>query len=444
MIPKNNADKKNTLIKHSAAVHINNKISGVERKVYNILLKNAYADLKNKDEHTMKLNNLASEIGWNPDNFVPQHLKNSIVKLVETSIQWNILKKDKKGEWGVSALLASAEIKNGMVKYTYSNALKNLLSKPNVYTTLDLNYQKKLSTKFSLALWEFCCEQLDTNKTNMLQTKFIEISKLRELLGAEKDSYSIYKELNRYILKQAVQEINNITDLEISIITEKSERKVVAIAFNIVRKAVPIQSQLELFGDDLDAIELMKRRVEMESLENQGEKLNLTGEQVKKFLNSYEPNQVLNCFNLVIEKIKLGKKINNVTGYIRTLLDNGLGESQSSEEVKPNLLAIEEKNSKKEEEQIKQTIDKIIAAEEDYYKNTILKACKKAMHPKILLLALKEKNIILNKVERNHDNNIFIILKHTLRIRGYEEEVKKAAINEFKKQGIKVDIEIKR
>ena len=444
MMPKIISEKKNTLIKHSAAVHINNKISGVERKVYNILLKNAYANLIGKEEHSMKLSDLASEIGWNPDNFVPQHLKLSIIRLVETSIQWNILKKDRKGEWGVSALLASAKIINGMVNYTYSNALKNLLSKPNVYTTLDLNYQKSLSSKFSLALWEFCCEQLDTNKTDVLQTKYIELHKLRELLGAEKESYEIYKDLNKYVLKPAVQEINKITDLEIDILTTRKERKVSAIAFNIVRKAIPISSQLELFGDDIDAIELMTRQVELESLNSQGEKLHLNTEQIKHFLSSYEPKQILNTFNLVLEKIKLGQKIYNVNGYIWTLLDKGLTENQTSEDIKSSMLALEHKQQNQEEKIIDAEIEKSINQENDKYRSIILKACKSVMHPKILKLALDEGNIIINQIEEV-DKNIFSInLKHTKRITGYEDELKQATIKEFKKLGIKVDIEIKR
>ena len=70
----------------------------------NVLLANAYNELPNKDIHRVSVADLAKSLGFNSHN--EDHLKETLEALVDCTVKWNILGKDKKEEWGVASLLA--------------------------------------------------------------------------------------------------------------------------------------------------------------------------------------------------------------------------------------------------------------------------------------------------------------------------------------------------
>lgn len=375
-------ERKNTLVKHSAAVHISNRITGIERKVYNVLLKNASGKLHEKEEYYIPLLELVKEVGWGEEQSVPQHIRSSIIKLVETSIQWNMLGRDKKRKWAVSTLLASAKISNGILHYSYSNDLRYLLSKPNVYTTLNLDYQKLLKSKYSLALWEFCCEQLDTSNARKKRLEYIDIKTLRSILGAEGSSYDTYKEFNKHILKRAVAEVNHNTDLEVLVLPHKegknNSRKISAISFQVTRKIEPLIPQMELFDDtekEIDVIDLVTRKVEFNNLIGLGSKLNIDEEQVFQYLKEYSVEDTFSAFSLILEKVKRGIKIDNIGGYIWVILDKGITRVQSSDDVRSKVLELETQQKQVVENETTQQVSRIIQEEQDEIRKKVLVVC---------------------------------------------------------------------
>jgi len=75
----NKIKKNNTLIKHSGAIHITNKLTLIDRKVINVLLKNAYDDLGKKDYYEISIPELGKAIGWDGKNY--QKIKNCLTGL---------------------------------------------------------------------------------------------------------------------------------------------------------------------------------------------------------------------------------------------------------------------------------------------------------------------------------------------------------------------------
>ncbi len=441
------SEKKNTLVKHSAAVHISNQITGLERKVYNVLLKNASGKLDEKEEHHISLIELVKEIGWSKNNFVPQHIRNSIIRLVETSIQWNILGRDKKRKWAVSTLLASAKISNGVLYYSYSNELKYLLSKPNVYTTLNLDYQRLLKSKYSLALWEFCCEQLDTSKARKDGLEDIDIITLRSILGAESETYSSYKVFNQLVLKPAIEEVNNSTDLEVTVTTHKrirsNSRRISTISFQVRRKLILPMPQMELFEDaekEVDVIDFVTRKVEFSNLIGLSVKLNIDEEHVFQYLKEYEVENVLMAFSIVLEKIKQGDTIKNVGGYIWSLLDKGIIEIQSSDKMRCKILELETQQKQEKEEESKQQIIKIIQTEQDKVRQNVLIACAEVMHPTAFLKMAGIMEIIkFNETDLEVYLSIFMNYRYSV---GIEQKLEIALEEKFAVENKKIFIRI--
>ena len=110
----------NEVIKASPAIQIESKITHLQRRAWNVLLANAYNELPNKDIHRVSVAELAKKLGFNSRDY--DHLKETLEALVDCTVKWNVLGKQKKERWGVASLLASAEIANGVCTYSFAGA----------------------------------------------------------------------------------------------------------------------------------------------------------------------------------------------------------------------------------------------------------------------------------------------------------------------------------
>ena len=227
----------NEVIKASPAIQIQSKITHLQRRAWNVLLANAYDELPNTDIHRINVIDLAQSLGFDSKNY--DHLKETLKALVDCTVEWNILEKDKKGEWGVAALLASAKIKNGICTYGFAPHLRYKLYNPRIYTKLNLRLQNRFTSRYALILWEVCFDYFDIAR-NEGETSFIPLETFRELMGLEKDEYPLFKELNRNVIKPAIMEINELTNFCVEIEPKRIGRKICELKFRISRlKEIP-------------------------------------------------------------------------------------------------------------------------------------------------------------------------------------------------------------
>ena len=91
--------EKNKLIasllkKHNAIIHIEGSLSLVERKLYNVLLLNAYDQLEDERTHSIPLWILCEMMGYNSNNV--SHLQVSLKSLQSTILEVNLLQDGKR------------------------------------------------------------------------------------------------------------------------------------------------------------------------------------------------------------------------------------------------------------------------------------------------------------------------------------------------------------
>jgi truncated hemoglobin YjbI len=86
------------VIKHSSAVQIQNNITLLQRRAWNVLLANAYDELPTEEEHRMAVRELVRVLEYNGHN--DAYLKEALEALVGCKVTWNILDKDNQWEWG--------------------------------------------------------------------------------------------------------------------------------------------------------------------------------------------------------------------------------------------------------------------------------------------------------------------------------------------------------
>lgn len=213
---------KNELIKHTAIIHSDNReLNLVDKKISNVLLKNAFEKLDITDLHSMKFMDIAQMIGWGADYSYTDILI-SIKKLTEIQITWNILGVDDVNDWTQSSLLASFKVKKntGIVEYGYSPHFRKLLKHPSIYARLDILIQSTINKKYSLNLWELLKSQIQSGKAtlnnNTYTSELFELSQFKSIVGVkDKFAYKEFKYFKRDILTPAIEEVNEKTDVYI-------------------------------------------------------------------------------------------------------------------------------------------------------------------------------------------------------------------------------------
>lgn len=222
--------ERDEFIKASPAIQIQSNITHLQRRVWNVLLANAYDELPNKEIHRVSVTELAEKLGFDSKN--QEHLKEALEALVDHIVEWNILDKDKKQIWGVASLLASAEIEKGICTYAFAPHLRYKLYNPRIYTKLNLRLQNRFMSRYALILWEVCFDYFDTAR-DQGETPFIPLEKFRELMGIAPDDYPIFKHLNHRVIKPAIKEINELTNFFVEVEQKRESRKIAFLKFRI-------------------------------------------------------------------------------------------------------------------------------------------------------------------------------------------------------------------
>ena len=251
-------EKDEIVNKASPAIHIQNTITLLQRKAWTVLLFYAYDKLRTEDTYSVTVQELMDILEFDSHN--REYLKEAMEVLVGCKVKWNLLNKDKTKTWGVTTLLAHAEIKQGVCTYSYSPPLREKLHNPKMYAKINLRLQNKINSKHALALWELCVDYLHESE-GYGETPYIPLQTFREMMGIGDDEYQDFKRLNRDVIKKPIAVINDVTDFHVEVEYKRQKRKVVAIKLKVRQvKQIPDwkTKQRELFPDieDLEGIAL--------------------------------------------------------------------------------------------------------------------------------------------------------------------------------------------
>lgn len=219
--------RRSAVKKNVAAIHVSGKLTLLQRKLSNVLLLNAYDDLLAKPSHRIDARTLCLMIGYNSHDM--ETLKAALRSLAETVAEWDMLDDRGRQEWGVSALLSYAKLRDGICEYAYSPALAEKLHDPKVFALINLNIQRRFTSGHALALYENCYRFLRTGSTG-----WWEIGLFRKLMGVDDSTYyETFKHLNAKIIKPAVAEINRSSNIIVTPEFKRQSRVVSEVRFRI-------------------------------------------------------------------------------------------------------------------------------------------------------------------------------------------------------------------
>lgn len=237
------------VIKNSAAIHVQNKITLLQRCAWNVLLYHAYDELPTHEEHHIALSELIAQLEFDSKN--TDYLKEALKALTRCAVEWNVIGKDRVEQWGVTTLLAQAIIEHGICIYAYSPELRRRLHNPRMYARINLSMQNKFSSRHALALWELCVDYLDELRGEG-ETPYMPLERFRQLMGIDAGQYRQFREFNRRVVQGPVEEINKVTDFRVEVEYQRQKRKVTAIKLKVQRVFdLPMQDgcQGSLFPD---------------------------------------------------------------------------------------------------------------------------------------------------------------------------------------------------
>ena len=392
--------EENEVIKASAAIQIEGKITLLQRRAWNVLLARAYDELPAKERHAVRVPDLMRDLAYNSGD--QEYLKDALEALVGCKLKWNILDKDGHTEWGVAALLAGAKISRGICVYEYGPTLREKLYNPHMYARLSLLVQNRFESKHALTLWELCVDYLGA-KRDCGETPWIDIDAFRKIMGIEDSHYyaALFKKLKQKVITPALTEINRLSDFSVTVEYQHKGRRVTALKFKMRRVFLlpgPANTQAPLFPE-LDDMPPLVKELRDVGLSTQ-DALEVWQKGFHYVDAATRPVEIgedaeAEFARYIREKIHLLKrrqasgKVENITGFILEAIRKNFANPEFSQEEK-HQKAAEATKAKKVKDVQKRQLESQLAELEKARNEALAKECSDiaAMSPEVLEAAL--------------------------------------------------------
>ena len=209
------------------SVEVVNTISLVQRKAFNGLIMKYMLTPKPKGEkyHSISIQDLCHLTGYRQKDFV--YLDEQLREMQTTLIEWS--DSSKKGRVG---FLGHVEYNTatGMLEYSFHEKMIDLIRQRKIFNRVDIGSMRELTSKYSLALYEFCTGYRET-PTFKEGTGWRVLKDMKLLLCGDAGVYPQFKEFNKFVLKPSIKEVNEQTDIQVEMETQKRGRSIYAVRF---------------------------------------------------------------------------------------------------------------------------------------------------------------------------------------------------------------------
>lgn len=217
------------LSKPRRAVEISNTISLVQRKAFNCLMMQAILVPKPKGQkyHRISIKELCHLTGYRQKDFF--YLDKQLEEMQTTLVRWS---GSNARDWGRVQFLGHVyyEEKTGMLEYSFSEKLIELVRQNRLYNRLDMGSMRELNSKHSLALYELCTGYRETDAYSK-GTGWRLLPDIKHYLCGDRKAYPQFKIFNREVLKPAIKEVNESTDITVEMLTRRQGRSIHALRF---------------------------------------------------------------------------------------------------------------------------------------------------------------------------------------------------------------------
>lgn len=320
---------------------VSGRLTLLNRKVFNVLMYHAQRIRKLGQDAPIDTP-AAQKYFWVPlsvlarnasyDSRDMQFLREQIAEMQDIKL---LLETDR--QWTSERLIASVTFVNpkGLhsrsgqvwVGFAFPPEVHESVMQPETYTRLSIHYQGLLKSGTALALYELC-RRYATNPSKLTSTYSVEhwYGLLTGNPMPEKpEDLPEYKYFKRDVLKNAIAEVNRITDIEVELIEHKLGRRVQQLQFRVEFKPDTQNETRAPFTIDLSLLEKLMA-------------LGMTQQEASNVIGEYPDEKITQALAVVAVRLNSanGAPVNSKVAYLRWALksDAKLPEKKTEPKLK--------------------------------------------------------------------------------------------------------------
>ncbi|KQQ96096.1 replication initiation protein [Massilia sp. Leaf139] len=306
---------------------VSGRLTLLNRKVFNVLMYHAQRIRKLGQDAPIDTP-AAQKYFWVPlsvlarnasyDSRDMQFLREQIAEMQDIKL---LLETDR--QWTSERLIASVTFVNpkGLnsrtgqvwVGFAFPPEVHESVMQPETYTRLSIQYQGLLKSGTALALYELC-RRYATNPSKLTSTYSVEHwygLLTGNPMPDKPEDLPEYKYFKRDVLKNAIAEVNRVTDIEVELIEHKLGRRVQQLQFRVEFKPDPQQETRAPFTIDLSLLEKLMA-------------LGMSQQEASNVIGEYADDKISQALAVVEARVNSanGGPVNSKVAYLRWALKN--------------------------------------------------------------------------------------------------------------------------
>lgn len=238
-------DENNYIVKANKFIEAKGRLGTLEQKLLGALISEIQPIDEDFKEYELNIQEVGEFIGLN-NNAVYERLSEASFSLLDKKLKFEEVDSRGRKTFIAVSLIASAKHQegSGVLTITIAPDLKPYLlaikGKDTPFTKYMIRNILKLNSSYSIRLYEIL------KQWEKVRVKKFEVEDLKEMLGANADSYNLFSEFERRVLKPAKDEVNKHTDIFIIYRKIKTGRRISYIEFEIETRAGCFNEQAEI------------------------------------------------------------------------------------------------------------------------------------------------------------------------------------------------------
>jgi hypothetical protein len=202
-------------------VRVDGPFTALDRKLWLLMLHNAWDELdSDKAYHEISVSELLRlfrrfgrtdlgtrgkiRLGKSEEDTEAAALWDSVRRLVKTTVEW-----EDEDYQGISALVSEALLskryrETGKIYYAFGKGLSKQILAPRAFARLRCHVVLALRSKYAVTLYEILEAYVNRRETGFT----VSIEEFRSWLKVPDESYGIWRDLRRFVIDPAVNEIN--------------------------------------------------------------------------------------------------------------------------------------------------------------------------------------------------------------------------------------------
>lgn len=185
-----------------------------DRRVLNLLIEHAGSGIADDEVHYVAMSRLRTHKAN-----ASERVRDSIVRLMTTLVEVPVRDRSGKRATLRTALLASTTTTDdeqdsaGEVAFRFSEEMRAIIRKSDHWGRIKGYVMFAFSTKYALALYEAICLRINLRTSEQI----FSVEEFRQLLGVPNGKLSVFKNLNKWAISPAFEEVNALSDFNVDI-----------------------------------------------------------------------------------------------------------------------------------------------------------------------------------------------------------------------------------